>query len=110
MLTVYIPVGRNMGHSNFFLWLEQHDPQLGEVCWHTLENVNYQIWFTEEQQQGPPPTPAEMAVQFHFEDRRLIRQLSGFDSTMVGKELYLIVPVDQLDDFVWEYLEELPTE
>jgi hypothetical protein len=29
---------------------------------------------------------------------------------MVGKELYLIVPIDQLGDFAWEYLEELPTE
>jgi hypothetical protein len=110
MITVYIPVGRNMGHSNFCLWLDQHDPHLAEICWRTLENVNFQIWFAEEQQQGPVPTAAEMAVQFHFEDRRLIRQLSGFDSTMVGKELYLIVPIDQLGDFAWEYLEELPTE
>lgn len=100
-----IPVGMNMGHSNFIHWLEKIHPQGFNVCWDALELMCWDTWTSPvDKCFESKPSIDDIWNQYYNVDQESIRNTLGFESFIDPDkhELYLIVPDILLNNFIWE--------
>lgn len=108
-----VPVGSNLGHSQFFTWLDKNHPEGSQVCWNSLELMCWEAWTHPDIREiENPPTEDEILDKFNLIDRDLIQKYLGYDSfiDLDLNDVFLIVPEEDLRDFEWRAYEfDLPT-
>ena len=93
-----VPVGRNLGHSLFSLWLDNIHPNGSEICWAALFPEAH-----DKLGQERDATQLERIRDFWFENRQIIKETLGFDSQIDPEttEIYLIIDENDLVGFHW---------
>jgi hypothetical protein len=99
-----VPIGKNLGYSQFFTWLDKNHPEGSQICWNSLELLSWNAWMSPEEREGKnPPTQDEIWDRFHNIDYDLIKQHLGYESfiELDLNDVFLIVPVRDMLDFRW---------